>query len=296
MAPERGFAIALLLWMIAGMSLTVAAVIHFARADIGLVETRVREAKVRAMGRGVALLILRDSAMSTGAGADEHVSDDDETPYQEGASDSGKLFSKVYQFEGGWRVDAKLRPATGLLPLNSVSYEELAWVFMELGGVGEQVAGNMVEGVMDYRYEFPGFRYREELLGVKGASRRVYDRVKHFVHPYRVGAIDSSFSPAPLKMLIQSATDSGEERGNTMFGSSGGSSSGIVEGEVTFASIHEQKRLRGGGAGLRIDMVEMTFESYADGRTQSRVWVSDIGSDPVIFTEPSIPDSALEMQ
>jgi len=291
-ASERGFAIALLLWMIAGMSLTVAAVIHFARADIGLVETRVREAKVRAMGRGVALLILRDSAMSTGA--TEHVSDDDETLDQEGASDSGKLFSKSYQFKGGWRVDAKLRPATGLLPLNSVSHEELAWVFMELGGVDEQVAENMVEGVMDYRYEFPGFRYREELLGVKGASRAVYDRVKHFVHPFRVGAVDSSFSPAPLKMLIQSATVSGEERETTMFGPSGGS--GIVEGEVTFASINEQKRLRGGGAGLLINIVEMTFESYTAGRTLSRVWVSDTDSDPVIFTESSVPDLALEIE
>ena len=61
-SQQSGFAIALLLWMIAGMSLTVAAVIHFAYEDTGMAELRVREAKVQALGRGVAYLLLRDSA------------------------------------------------------------------------------------------------------------------------------------------------------------------------------------------------------------------------------------------
>jgi len=40
---EGGFAIALLLWMIAGMALTVAAVIHFARHDTSAMELRLME-------------------------------------------------------------------------------------------------------------------------------------------------------------------------------------------------------------------------------------------------------------
>ena len=47
---QSGFAIALLLWMIAGMSLTVAAVIHFARFDTSMAELRLREAKARESG------------------------------------------------------------------------------------------------------------------------------------------------------------------------------------------------------------------------------------------------------
>ena len=60
-SQQSGFAIALLLWMIAGMSLMVAAVIHFAHEDTGMAELRVREAKAQALGRGVAYLLLRDA-------------------------------------------------------------------------------------------------------------------------------------------------------------------------------------------------------------------------------------------
>ena len=63
-SPQQGFAIALLLWMIAGMS-TVAAVIHFARADIAMAELRLDEARAQALGRGAALLAVRDKAMAS---------------------------------------------------------------------------------------------------------------------------------------------------------------------------------------------------------------------------------------
>ena len=43
--PAQGYAIALLMWMIAGMALLVMAVIHFARDDIGSAEQRLSEAK-----------------------------------------------------------------------------------------------------------------------------------------------------------------------------------------------------------------------------------------------------------
>ena len=49
-SQQGGFAIALLLWMIAGMSLMVAAVIHFAHQDTGMAELRVREARAQALG------------------------------------------------------------------------------------------------------------------------------------------------------------------------------------------------------------------------------------------------------
>ena len=62
-SQQQGFAIALLLWMIAGMSLMVAAVIHFARADVGMAELRHSEAKVVAAARGVAMLSIREAKM-----------------------------------------------------------------------------------------------------------------------------------------------------------------------------------------------------------------------------------------
>lgn len=289
---QRGFAIALLLWMIAGMALTVAAVIHFASADIILAESRVRDAKLRAMGRAVAHLILRDSAMADVGGLGEAARDNEDKSAVEGATDDDKLFSKSYQFEGGWLVSAKLRPATGLVPLNNASSSELAMVFSGLGRVDDQVAERMVQGVMEYRNDFPGFRYREELLSVTGASKVVYDRIKHFVHPYRVGSTDTATAPPRLKALFLSGADDRDGAGNAASDSSG--DAGLVDGEMTFALLAEQKRLRSLGDGLRVDIVEMTFDSAANGRTRARVWVSANDPDPVLFTESFIPESAVE--
>ena len=61
---QTGYALALLMWMIAGMSLLVMAVIHFAQDDIGLAEQRLNEAKSDALARGVAMLALRDEALA----------------------------------------------------------------------------------------------------------------------------------------------------------------------------------------------------------------------------------------
>ena len=66
MSPKlrnSGHAIALLLWMIAGMSLMVTAVIHFARDDTGMAELRLKEAKSLAISRGAALLAVRDRSI-----------------------------------------------------------------------------------------------------------------------------------------------------------------------------------------------------------------------------------------
>ena len=58
-SQQQGFAIALLLWMIAGMSLMVAAVIHFARDDTGMAELRLKEAKSRVSKCVIFIIFLR---------------------------------------------------------------------------------------------------------------------------------------------------------------------------------------------------------------------------------------------
>ena len=101
---QDGFAIALLLWMIAGMSLTVAAVIHFAQEDTGMAELRVREAKARALGRGVAYLLLRDSALATYGAASGGADPASQSERGEPDSDKQTLFTKQYRFGRDWTV------------------------------------------------------------------------------------------------------------------------------------------------------------------------------------------------
>ena len=132
---ERGFAIALL-WMIAdvfdGRSRH-----NFARADIGMAELRVREAKAQALGRGVAHLLLRDSALATYS-ADTQT-EDPASQQRDGLQDGARqLFSKRYQFGNGWAVSATLRPSNGYVSLNNADRDELMILFtgVERGGGG----------------------------------------------------------------------------------------------------------------------------------------------------------------
>ncbi len=269
---QRGFAIALLLWMIAGMSLTVAAVIHFARADVAMAELRVMEARAQAIGRGVAHLLLRDSVMAT---QNPVASAQDASE----SADNGNrnVFSRRYQIGDGWIVSAMLRPSSGFVSLNTAGRSELMMLFTQLGGADETGATAMADGVMAYREEFPGFRYYEELLGVAGASRIVYDKVKGYVHPYRTGALSASAASPKLASLVAEAeTDSGKTQGTTP-GAKDGPVRGRIEGRITFESIAESLRNPNGAVDQSISAAELAMTLPDATELKQTVWV---GGDP----------------
>ena len=273
--PQRGFAIALLLWMIAGMSLTVAAVIHFARADVAMAELRVREARSQAIGRGVAQLLLRDSAMATQTPA--AVSQESKAEDEAGTEARGKFFSKRYEFEDGWVVSGTLRPSDGFVSLNTADRGELMMLVTKLGEADERVAAALVDGVMEYRMEFPGFRYREELLGVAGASRQVYDKIKVYVHPYRTGAMSPAVaSPELASLVADEGADSVIVRNAAPEGSDG-ASRGRIEGRITFESIAESLRNPNGVADRSISAAELVMKLPDASELKQTVWV---GGDP----------------
>ncbi|MCH1611121.1 MAG: hypothetical protein L7S53_07425, partial [Luminiphilus sp.] len=124
-SQQSGFAIALLLWMIAGMSLTVASVIHFAHDDTGMAELRIREAKAQALGRGVAQLLLRDSALATYGAASQGTDPALQTEQGGPEGEEQTLFTKRYQFGEGWVVTGTLRPSSGFVSLNNADRNEL---------------------------------------------------------------------------------------------------------------------------------------------------------------------------
>ena len=269
---QRGFAIALLLWMIAGMSLTVAAVIHFARADVAMAELRVREARAQAIGRGVAHLLLRDSAMA----AENPVASPEDATDAAG-NGNRNVFSRSYQIGDGWIVSATLRPSSGFVSLNTADRSELVMLFTQLGGADEIGATAMADGVMKYREEFPGFRYYEELLGVAGASRLVYDRVKVYVHPYRTGALSASAaSPKLASLVAEVERDSGNAQDSTP-GAEGGPGRGRIEGRITFESIAESLRNPNGAVDQSISAAELAMILPDAAELKQTVWV---GGDP----------------
>ena len=170
-SPQQGFAIALLLWMIAGMSLMVAAVIHFARADIAMAELRLDEARAQALGE--VPHCWRSATRRWRRNRQRWIQ----------LSERGRRlrvrgmnrFKKTYDF---MRLCARvhLGPAAGLVSLNNASDIELSLLFKHVGKASETDAEDLAAAVLTYREAFPGFRYPEELLAIEGASRDVYDR------------------------------------------------------------------------------------------------------------------------
>ena len=278
---QSGFAIALLLWMIAGMSLMVTAVIHFARADTSMVELRVLEAKAEALSRGVALLTLRDSAAAREDASDERIVD--EEAEREGKKIGDGLFTRQYQFGDGWDVTATLWPSGGLVSINNESPDVLTRLFAELGRVDEAKASAMVEGVLTYRSEFPGFRYREELLAVADSSRHIYDRVKDFVHPFRTGSLDRASAPSALKAVFEK--DSNGESVGSSGEESAGSKAAVLDGLMTFDLIAEQKRLMA-SPDTEISAIDLELTAPSGRSVWRRVWVSlALVDDPIIRIE-----------
>ena len=283
---QRGFAMALLLWMIAGMSLTVAAVIHFARSDTSMAELRLKEAKARAIGVGVAHLLVRDRELSSFGpdGLEEQASDGT----QSGRADdkTTKLFRKTYQWAGGVTVTAQLRPADGFIALNNADRQALVTLFSGLGKVPNEAAETMAEGVMEYRNEFPGFRYTEELLAVESASRPVYDSIKQYVHPYRSGSLYEKHAAAELAALYEGDNEANSSAGGSDPRGGGGSARGAVQGRITFESIAAAVKNQSGLGDGSISAAEIVLELPSGEFIGQTVWMGADASDPVIRVEP----------
>ena len=274
---EAGFAIALLLWMIAGMSLTVAAVLHFAKADTSMVELRIREAKARAIGRGAAMLALRDSAMSAYMPEDAGRASEQELQSENGGYENPGESGAQYEFKDGWSVSVTMRPSNGYVSLNDAEAESLERVFVELGGMGASAAARMAQGVVDYRYVYPGFRYREELLAVDGVSRHAYDRVKDYVHPFRSGQLSAASAVAALGDILpeDAAVAERGESSNTDFQETPG-------GMVTFESVAAKIEQRSGVSDTTITALEMRHEIAGDVTLEQIIWASPERMDPIL--------------
>jgi len=294
--PESGYALALLLWMITGMSLMVTAVIHFARDDIGLSELRINEAKSRALSRGLGFLVSRDIALRQFQELSTGIENTEEGPRRVGAAEgvedgATQTFGPYeYRFE---RVVGSVivRPVSGLISLNNASEEELFRTIVALGQAESGEAIGMMRGIIDYRNQvsplsrdmtdFSGFRFREELLAVEGLPRAVYDRIKDFVHVHNTMGLDPANAPPELASLF-----AGEQMlADSSSAASGGGKSNLnnqaslplAAGPVTFDAIYARRRLvQRGESNVKAVIVNLAFDNGFQARY--RVWMSGSGS------------------
>ena len=290
-ALSKGHALALLLWMIAGMSLMVTAVIHLARDDIGMAELRLNEAKSRAMARALAYLAARDSALQSGfvtpqvdsADVDAERAQKSDQQQQDG------VFKKQYEL-GGMTGTVELLPAEAFVSLNTATEEELFRLFLVVGEAESDVAYEMAVSVINYRDQprhaaqdigsAAGFRYREELLAVYGMRRAVYDRVKDFVHVHSTQGLDMDQAPQRLAAAYTDDSEDGDPTGTGLGAEAerNPKASGTfkqVQGQITFESVYRHKAAMLRGASVSAAMVEVNL---ANGhRSRLRIWIDQAG-------------------
>ena len=281
---QSGFALPVLLWLIAGMSLLATAVIQFARDDIRMSEQRLDEARVSALARGVALLAVSDSLQNLSQGGSELAQDENlETiarGWWAGVSDD-RLFAKRYEV-GGYISDVVLVPGNAYVSLNDASESELGTLLREIGKVSEESAKVLAGNIVGYRSghqteqnaglnEIYGFAYVEELLSVPGMRRPLYDRLKYFVHPYATGPLDLDIASSPL----QRAFLNGEARVN---GGRGSSDARSGNSELTLQALYAAEARRRASNDTQVATIEVHLPS----RSKSFQRVMILGSQPRI--------------
>lgn len=264
MGRQRGVALAMLLWMLAALTLLVSGVVVQSRTDVQLTRLHLDQARAQAAAQGAAHLLLTEMMAMTG---------------NEESSEGG-IFARQYTLDD-LRLEARAIPLSGLVDLNLAPPPLLAALFQYLGGLDGDTAAQLAERLVLWRAPPQGedqeivgngrLAVIEDLLRVPGMSRAVYDRVRNAVHAEPGGQQGVDPLMAPPEVLLSIANgDSGvvdtiiEARRDASF------SAAELPGGLDPAYVGS-----GGSSGYRVDV----RISQADAQPSSqpvliqRIWV-----------------------
>ncbi len=197
-ANQRGVAIALVVWFIAGMSLLVAGIVSHARVDSRMTQVHLARAKAVAAGDGAITLAMAERQRG----------------YQ--SSGRGPLISESSHQMGDVTVTVRLYPADGFIDVNVASKEVLAALFSLGAGLERAEALSLADSVVKWRN--PGgsgrevrlrrreFHALEDLMRVEGMSRSTLDAVRDYVIAggWAKGSMNWSASPQVVLKLLES--------------------------------------------------------------------------------------------
>lgn len=181
---QKGVALAIVVWFIAGMSLLVAGIVAQARQDTHMAQVHVARAKAVAAGDGAIQLMMVD-LMSAERGSE---------PATRGRYRVGEV-----------EVDVALVPAAGLVDINKASFEVLAALFLFAGSLAQDEALQLADSVVQTRSAGRAggvqFNAIEDLLRAPGVSRALLDSVRDFIVVGESGQGVINWSLAPEELL-----------------------------------------------------------------------------------------------
>ncbi|MEZ5572076.1 MAG: hypothetical protein R3E64_08640 [Halioglobus sp.] len=170
---ERGVALAIVIWFIAGMSLLVAGIVAQAKVDTRMAQLHVSRAKAIAAGDGAIQLMLAERLLTSGE-----------------ERGKGNMLAGNYRL-GSSDISVSLMPAAGFVDLNAAPQPVLAALFLIVGRVSEEEANFLANNMVKWRNSFPDqdknltgsrkFKTIEDLLRIQGMSRTLFDAVRNFI-------------------------------------------------------------------------------------------------------------------
>ncbi|MEH6637616.1 MAG: hypothetical protein V7700_19025 [Halioglobus sp.] len=205
---EKGVALAIVVWFIAGMSLLVAGIVSHARVDTQMAQLHVARAKVSAAGDGAVNLAMAEFA-------------------------AGKLppavtngLQPVKYRMGDLEVAVVMVSTSGLINLNSAPGKMLAALFAIVGGVDESEAQRLAASVVDWRRPAGArrafkskagasrFAQIEDLLRVDGVNRALLDAVRDYVVAGTAARGGMDWKQAQKQILAVLEKSDSHERGS----------------------------------------------------------------------------------
>ncbi|MEP0202293.1 MAG: hypothetical protein ABJ084_15620 [Halioglobus sp.] len=163
---QRGIALAIVVWFIAGMAILVAGIVAQASVDVRMAQVHVARAKVAAAGDGAIMLMMSDLQRARR-----------ETPPVDGT------YRTAYKL-GTLDVEVELVLTSKLMNVNSADAPSLKLLFTEVAALDAGEAQNLADNVVQWRHQlrsqFSKMEALEDLMAA-GVPRTVLDAVRDHV-------------------------------------------------------------------------------------------------------------------
>jgi len=261
---QKGAALVLVMWLVAAMAITVGGALALARDEVNLASARLGEAQTFAIGKGIARLAVFDRARA------RTVTNDDGEVDQAVLT---RIFDTQYELDG-FRIVATVYPASGFVSVAEADPDVWRRLLAGVGELDDASAASLAQQIVATELEassagsgpvgsFQSFSrerqsrsgvYVEQLLGVEGMNRAVYDRIRPSISPFNVrSGVDDTAAPPEMRAAFGNGT----------------------EGESSLDSGPQEDAAAGSGYYcVEIEVSTSPSEGFAQ-----RIWVESRGSD-----------------
>jgi type II secretory pathway component PulK len=202
------------------MAITVGGALALARDEVNLASARLGEAQTFVIGKGIARLAVLDRARARTA-----TNDDGEVD----PAALTRVFTTQYELDG-FRIAATVYPASGFVSISEADPEVWQQLLAGVGSLNEGSAASLAQQIVETELEgsgagsgpagsFQSFSrhrqaragvYVEQLLGVEGMNRAVYDRIRPSISPFNVGSgVDVASAPPEMRAAFGSGIEDG---------------------------------------------------------------------------------------